>query len=69
MSDTWEKFVNQLLEAVGEALDNGTAARLSIGGDHDITIDIYKSKTQMKIFDEFALDLAKQKRGMNVVKP
>lgn len=67
--DLYAKFVDQLLQAVDEATDEGRAARLTVGGNHDITIDIYKSKAQMKVFDEMALDLAKKHRGIGVVKP
>lgn len=64
----WDKFIEELLDAVEKALDNGTPARLNVGGEHDITIDIYKTKTQMKVFDEAVLELAKTHRGMGVVK-
>jgi len=61
--DMWETFVARLVESVELALDHGTPAKFSIGGAHDITIEIYKTKEQMQQFDEQIKDALK-KTGM-----
>jgi hypothetical protein len=65
--EIWERFCHDFDKAVEKCLDDGSPARLNIGtGEATVTIDIYRRKSQMKIFNEAMLDIAKKHRGMSV---
>lgn len=64
----WNNFLDDLVAAVVEGTEKGTPKRLCIGGKHEITIDIYESKAQMKVFNEAILETAKEHRGFSLRK-
>lgn len=67
MENAYQQFLDKLQDAVEEALDNGTAARVMVAGKHEITIDIYQSKAQTKVFNEMIGKAAAQHRGMSLI--
>ena len=67
--DYWQEFVDSLDAAIEIACETGKPARISIATDkRQITVDIYETKAQMKVFDEAILAKAKEHRGLTVIK-
>ena len=58
--DAWDKFMDSLLEAIQQGLDNGTKSRLRVQGGNDITIDIYPTGQNMDAFEKAIKEAAKK---------
>jgi hypothetical protein len=67
--DVWEQFCEQFDSAFFECAEKGTAAKMTVGvGEESVTVEVYRTKGQMKKFEDIILKAVKQESGIDLAR-